>query len=330
MPYRRSTRFVTAPDGTRVAWHTHFGDLREETADAELADRRAVLLTNGIGTTENFWRYIVASLEQDHRVVHWDYRGHGGSEDSRGGDYRVPVHVDDLERVTEAVMARGNGRPPLHVAFSMGVRVLLELYRKRPDLVPAMTLIAGTPGAPGSGTDRLLSRAFLGATRTLFRAATPALPLAAPVAHAVMGSRFAYPLGRVVGALRARAPRADIDEFMKALRRMSPEAYWHTLRALAEGHAWDVVPGVRVPTLIIAARDDTLVPLREMERMRAAMPHAHWMRVDDAGHAGLLEAGTEIADAVRVFLVQHGMEPPGVARAAGLSGLSGPSEPLPG
>jgi pimeloyl-ACP methyl ester carboxylesterase len=310
MPYRRSTRFITAPDGTRVAWHTHFGNLMEDSADAELEDWPAVLLTNGIGTTENFWRYVVANLEQDHRVVHWDYRGHGGSEDSRNGDYRMPVHVDDLERVTEAVMARGNGRPPLHVAFSMGVRVLLELYRRRPDLVPAATLIAGTPGALGSGSHRLGARVALAATRGVLRAATPALPLAAPVAHAVMASRFAYPLGRAVGALRSRAPRADIDEFMQALRRMSPQAYWHTLRGLMEGHAWDVVPSVRVPTLIIAAADDTLVPLSEMERMRDAMPHAHWLRVDDAGHAGLLEAGTEIADAVRGFLVQHGMEAP--------------------
>ncbi|MCY1023599.1 alpha/beta fold hydrolase [Pyxidicoccus sp. MSG2] len=321
MPYRRSTRFVTAPDGTRVAWHTHQGNLLEDSADTELAERPTVLLTNGIGTSENFWRYIVANLEQDHRVVHWNYRGHGSSENSISGDYRVPVHVDDLERVTEAVMARGNGRPPLHVAFSMGVRVLLELYRKRPDLVPAMTLIAGTPGAPGSGKDSLRARVALSATRGLFRATTPALPLAAPVAHAVMASRFAYPLGRAVGALRARAPRADIDEFMHALRRMSPEAYWYTLRGLAEGHAWDVVGRVRVPTLIIAARDDTLVPLSEVERMRDAMPHAHWMRVDDAGHAGLLEAGTEIADAVRAFLVQHGME---AARPGS------PAEPLPG
>ncbi|MCP3138056.1 alpha/beta fold hydrolase [Pyxidicoccus xibeiensis] len=309
MPYRRNTRFVTAPDGTRVAWHTHYGNLSEEAADAELRDRPPVLLTNGIGTSENFWRYIVGNLEQDHRVTHWNYRGHGSSEDSCNGDYRVPVHVDDLERVTEAVMARGDGRPPHHVAFSMGVRVLLELYQRRPDLVPSMTLIAGTPGAPGSGTDRLTARVALTATRGLFRATTPVLPLAAPVVHAVISSRFAYPLGRAMGALRPRAPRADIEEFMRALRRMSPEAYWHTLCGLAEGHAWDVVSRVRVPTLIIAARDDTLVPLSEMERMRDAMPHAHWLRVDDAGHAGLLEAGTEIADAVRGFLVDHGLEP---------------------
>ncbi|MCP3162242.1 alpha/beta fold hydrolase [Myxococcus qinghaiensis] len=323
MPYRRATRYVVAPDGTRVAWHTHVGDLLEQAADDALKTRATVLLSNGIGTSENFWRHIVTSLEQDHRVVHWNYRGHGGSEESRGGDYDVSVHVGDLERVTEEVMARGDGRPPHQVAFSMGVRVLLELYRRRPDLVPAMTLIAGTPGAPGSGDMGLAARAALSTAREVFRMATPAVPLVTPVVRAVLGSRLAYPMARAVGALRARAPRDDIDEFLRALRTMSPKAYWFTLRGLAEGHAWDVLPSVKVPTLIIAARDDTLVPLREMIRMRDSLPHAHWMQVDDAGHAGLLEAGTEISDAVRTFLIDHGMR----SDSSPVSSASGPSAP---
>ncbi|WP_426746458.1 alpha/beta fold hydrolase [Myxococcus faecalis] len=309
MPYRRTTRFVVAPDGTRVAWHTHLGELLEESSDEALKPRATVLLSNGIGSSENFWRHVVASLEQDHRVVHWNYRGHGGSEESRGGDYDFSVHVGDLERVTEEVMALGDGRPPHQVAYSMGVRVLLELYRRRPDLVPAMTLIAGTPGAAGSGDAGLAARALLGTAREAIRLATPAVPLATPVVRAFLGSRLAYPLARAVGALRPRAPRDDIDEFLYALRTMSPQAYWHTLRGFAEGHAWDVLPHVKVPTQIIAARHDTLVPLREMVRMRDALPHAHWMLVEDAGHAGLLEAGTEIADAVRGFLVDHGLRP---------------------
>lgn len=308
MPYRRNTRFVIAPDGTRVAYHTHVGSVPEETADHVLADRPPVLLTNGVGTSENFWRYIVSNLEQDHRVVHWNYRGHGRSEESRDKDYRVQVHVDDLERITEEMMARGNGRPPHHIAFSMGVRVLLEFYRRRPELVPAMTLIAGSAGMPGAGSRALMDRfGRLALTRTL-HATTPLVPLATPAVHAVISSRFAYPLGRAMGALRARAPRADIDEFMRALRQMSPEAYWYTLLGLTEGHAWDVLSSVKVPTLLIAARHDILVPLREMVRMREALPHAHWLLVEDAGHAGLVEAGVEIATVVRGFLLGHGLE----------------------
>jgi pimeloyl-ACP methyl ester carboxylesterase len=309
MPYRRVTRFVTAPDGTRLACHTHHGELPGKTFPREMAGWPPVLLTNGIGSSENFWRHIVANLERDHRVVHWNYRGHGQSEDAVSGEYGIPAHVDDLERVTEAMMAEGNGRPPHHIAFSMGVRVVLELYRRRPELVPAMTLIAGPAGATGGQDARWTSRLRQGAFKQVLRAATPLVPLASPAVRLFLGSPLAYPLGRLAGTLRARAPREDIRELLTAVRQMSPTAYWKTFLGLMEGDAWDVLARVKVPVQLIAAANDQIVPLREMQRMRRQLPHAHWLLVEDAGHAGLVEAGSEIADAVRAFLVEHCLEP---------------------
>jgi pimeloyl-ACP methyl ester carboxylesterase len=310
MPYRRLTRFVTAPEGTRVAYHTHVGNVPEGEAEPVLASRPAVLLTNGIGTSENFWRHIIADLEQDHRVVHWDYRGHGRSQLSVHGDYALRVHVDDLERVTEEMMARGDGRPPHHVGFSMGVRVVLELYQRRPELVPAMTLIAGSPASPDPSAWFIPLPGGHGTLARALRTLTPLVPQVAPLVHQVLASRLAYPLGRATGLLRARAPRADILEFLLALRRMDPQAFWMMMRGLVEAPpSWDMLPGVRVPTQIIAAKNDLLVPLREMERMRARLPDAEWVLVEDAGHAGLVEAGTEIAEAVRAFRQSRGVGP---------------------
>lgn len=313
MPYRRVTRFVTAPDGTRVAYHTHSGDLPEERVEQEMASRPPVLLTNGIGTSENFWRYIVANLEQDHRVVHWNYRGHGHSDEARNGDYSVSAQVEDLERVTDQMMTRGNGRPPHHIAFSMGVRIVLELYRRRPELVPAMTLIAGTPGPIGAWKQSRMARAGLSVMKQAVGAMSPLVPWISPLVRAFLVSPLAYPAGRLTGALRARAPRADLDEFFFSLRRMSPEAYWKTFQGLLEGDAWDVLARVQVPTQIIAAANDQIVPLSDMLHMREVLPQAHWLRVEDAGHAGLVEAGSEIADAVRAFLVDQGLEPAAMA-----------------
>jgi pimeloyl-ACP methyl ester carboxylesterase len=313
MPYRRVTRFVTAPDGTRIAFHTHSGEVPQERVEREMAGRPPVLLTNGIGTSENFWRYIVANLEQDHRVVHWNYRGHGHSDEARNGDYSVQVQVEDLERVTEEMMRQGNGRPPHHIAFSMGVRILLELYRRRPELVPAMTLIAGAAGATGTWRRGRLARLGLAVMKQAIEASTPMIPVISPVVRAFLASPLAYPAGRLTGTLRARAPRDDINEFFFSLRRMSPEAYWKTLQGLMEGDAWDVLPHVQVPTQIIAAANDLIVPLRDMEQLRRALPHAQYLLVTDAGHAGLVEAGSEIADAVRAFLVDQGLEPASMA-----------------
>ena len=89
-----------------------------------------MILTNGLSTTDEFWRHVVRALAPQHRVVHWWYRGHGESESAASGDYTIATHADDLVRVSQSAAAE----PAIHVAFSMGVTVALEAYRRRPDL----------------------------------------------------------------------------------------------------------------------------------------------------------------------------------------------------
>jgi pimeloyl-ACP methyl ester carboxylesterase len=308
MPYRTQTGFITSSDGTRIAYHTHAVAPEEDGAD--ISSRPPVLLTNGIGTTENFWRYLVLDLERDHRLVHWDYRGHGRSEVPAGEDYGLHVQVDDLERVTERMMAEGDGRPPHHVAFSMGVRVVLELYRRRPELVSAVSLVAGSPSIPDPRLGAMPLPGGRAAMARAFAGLTPLVPRLAPAVHAFLTSRWSYPFGRATGLLRARAPREDLHQFFEALRIMDPRTFWLTMRGLLEGpDSWDVLSTLQVPTQIIAARNDLLVPLRELLRMREALPGADWLLVEDAGHAGLLEAGEEIALSVRSFRQAHGVGP---------------------
>lgn len=281
---------VEAADGTPITFHTH-GALGGP----------VVLLTNGIGTTENFWRFLVDELSTDHTVVHWDYRGHGRTPPSASGDYALSTQADDLARVTRRVMGQG-GRAPVHIAFSMGVAVLLELYRKQPELVRAMALLAGAPDAPGTGTALFRVPGSLAAARAMAALATPVVPLFAPVVKAFLRSRLPYPFARMMGVLQPHAPRQDIDEFLQGVASMDPLAYWRTLRGLLAARGSDVLPTVSVPVLIVAAAQDLLMPLAQVEKMRRGLPHARYVLIDEAGHAGLVEKGPEMARAVRDLL----------------------------
>lgn len=281
---------VEAADGTPITFHTH-GD----------SSGPVVVLTNGIGTTENFWRFLVADLAPDHAVVHWDYRGHGSTPLSASGDYSLRTHAEDLARVTRRVMKR-DGRPPVHIAFSMGVAVLLELYRSHPELVQAMGLIAGAPDAPGTGTWLFRLPGSLAAARALVALSTPMVPLFAPVVKAFLRSSLPYPAARLAGVLQPHAPRQDIDEFLAGVAQMDPLAYWRTLRALLAARGSDVLPRVNVPVLIVAAEQDLLMPLAQVEAMRRGLPHARYVQLPQAGHAGLVEKGPEMARAVRELL----------------------------
>lgn len=284
---RRGT--VEAADGTPLAFHTH-GERGP-----------VVVLTNGIGTTENFWRFLVAELAKDHRVVHWDYRGHGATPPSVSGDYSMAAHADDLWRVTQRVMTPGEA--PIHIGFSMGVAVLLAFYEKHPELVRGMGLIAGAPDAPGTGTLFRVpgSQAAVGA---LVAAATPVVPFLFPAVRAFLRSRLPLPLARATRVVQPHAPKEDIDEMLAGLAAMDPLAYWRTLRALLAHRGSDVLPRVTVPVSIVAAEDDLMMPMAQVDAMRRGLPHARFVSIPHAGHAGLVEKGPEMAAAMRELMTR--------------------------
>lgn len=288
----RQREVVEAADGTPLAVHTH-----------GTSGGPVVLLTNGIGTTENFWRFVIDALAPDFTVVHWDYRGHGETPPSRSGDYRLETHADDLARITRYVM-RAGGPAPAHVAFSMGVAVLLELYRREPALVRAMALLAGAPDAPGTGVGVFRLPGVYPALRLAVAAASPVVPLAAPLVARVLRSSLPYRVGLATGVLKPHAPRQDVDLFMAGVSQMDLPAYWATLQALLGARGSDVLASVTVPVTIVAAEDDLLMPLRQVEALRARLPHASYVLVPDAGHAGLVEQGPRMARAVRELLAR--------------------------
>jgi pimeloyl-ACP methyl ester carboxylesterase len=299
MTYEPHPHRALARDGTSIAWHTYTTS-REGTALRK--DRAPVLLTNGLGTTPNFWKPLVAGLVPEQDVVHWDYRGHGASESSRAHDYAMTTQADDLRVVTEAMRDAWGVLPAVHVAFSMGVTVLLELYRSRPDLVRAMVLVAGGADHPYAASPLFRVPGTRAAVRAGLRAVAPLVPRLVPAARRVLESRALYPLGRAAGALAKEAPREEIDHFFKAIGSMDPTAYWGTLRALLEASATDVLPKLRVPVLVIAPAHDLLAPARDLAKLRTLIPGVRVVDVPGTGHAILLEAGEAVAGHIRRFL----------------------------
>jgi pimeloyl-ACP methyl ester carboxylesterase len=276
---------------------------------ARVEPARTLLLTNGVGTTERFWRHLVAAFAGEHRVLHWDYRGHGASDRSKGDDYALRSHVADLVRVTEAIMARG-GPAPVHVGFSMGVTVLLELYRARPDLVSALILIGGPADAPYAKSLPMRVPGVRPALSASMRLFAPAARTLGPVLNTLTTSRAAYPLARFLRLVQPSAPREDIDAFALAFAEMDPLAFWASAASLMAAQASDVLPTVKVPVLVIGAGRDLFVPTSQVEELAAKIPRASYVRVDAAGHCILIEAGPAVVAAMRDFLVRDVSLPP--------------------
>jgi pimeloyl-ACP methyl ester carboxylesterase len=280
-----SLHHLSARDGTRIAWRSH-------------GSGRPIILTNGLGSTANFWNSLVGPLARERRVVDWDYRGHGESGLSNGDGYGMRTLAGDLERVTEAVGGDGGA---VHIAFSMGVTVLLELYRRRPSLVRAMVLIAGGADHPYATSLALRIPGARTGIALWLAAVGPFVTRATPLTRRLSGSSLLFPIGRAFGALQPTAPREELEHFFRAVGSMHMGAYWATLRALFDSHASDVLPTIKVPVLVVEPERDVMAPARDLEQLRT-IPGARSVKLPRTGHAVLLEAGEAVTTVVQGFL----------------------------
>jgi pimeloyl-ACP methyl ester carboxylesterase len=59
---------------------------------------------------------------------------------------------------------------------------------------------------------------------------------------------------------------------------------------------------VKLPALVIAGRQDPIVPLRRQEFTATLMPYGQFTIIEDAGHMAPLEQPEAVSDAIETFL----------------------------
>jgi len=82
------------------------------------ADAQPVVLCHGLGLTSASWGRVPALLEDGHRVIAYDLRGHGESARAAHGDYGLFAHARDLASVLAAKVRPGER--PVVVGHSLG------------------------------------------------------------------------------------------------------------------------------------------------------------------------------------------------------------------
>lgn len=298
-PHGERTRFVEASDGTRIAWHVHPTD----DVSTSPRRRRTLVLTNGLSSTENFWKYLIPTLEDRYDLLVWNYRGHGESESAKNGDYRIVTHAADLERVVEAFRRERNlSEAPIHVAFSMGVTVLLELYRTRPDLVGAMVLIGGGADHPYASIPLFQIPGARRAVQYALSALSPVVPRIGPILKRVVRFEGLFPLAQLFGTIGRHAPRDEIEHFFRAVGDMDLHAYWGSVCSLMQQRASNMLSTVRVPVLVIAPERDVLALRADLRALHERIRGSEWTLVPRTGHAILLEAGARVGQRIRQFV----------------------------
>ena len=261
-------------------------------------DNPTLVLVHGWVETSELWHRQVEGLAQDFRIVTYDHRGHGLSEDARDGDYSLEALAADLQLVLEATAAEGD--LPIVAGHSMGAMTLAAWGQAHRGSVSERIRGAGfiSTGLEDLNTESAVVRQLPGAFGTAQGKLADAI-LASP------GSIRSVPLpiARAVVAYVALAPHAR-DEDVELVLRMALDCRQRArtgcsiamsrMRLLTELDALDV------PAVGVAGELDRLTPVAHAERIDQALPRSAGLYVSPtSGHSTPLECPELVNEALR-------------------------------
>lgn len=261
-----------------------------------------LLLANGFSTSNFFWNYLHPRWTKGHRVVTFDYKGHGRSEAARSpAAASIPAAADDLLRVMDAAQVES----ATLVGFSMGCQVILEAYRLAPKRVRALIPLLGPAG-------RVFDSALrpLGVGRAIYRLMrdlptdvfAPLLRLSAQAAR-LPG---AIPIARKLRIIGPKTRRCDVAHYINHFQTVDPQTIANMAVSAQEHCTDDLRPSISCPVLIITGGSDMFAPLDQTGRlMHQTIPGSEHVVLPDGTHTSLFDYPVRISNEVESFLKRH-------------------------
>ncbi|MFC9930353.1 alpha/beta fold hydrolase [Streptomyces sp. NPDC127190] len=258
--------FARAQDGTALACQRQ-------------GEGPPLVLLAGQANNHHWWDTVRADFHATHSTITLDYRGTGASDKPHEG-YSTRRFADDVIAVLDHL---GIERADVY-GTSMGGRVAQWVAAGHPDRVRRLVLGCTSPGGPHAvERDTSVRRALAGPDPEAVRQTltdlmcSPAWQAAHPGPYTTLGDPG-----------------------------MPPHARRGHLLA-SNGHdAWDALPAITAPTLILHGDEDRLTPPDNLPLLAARIPDARTHLFRGARHAYFEECRAEASPLVTAFLTEGG------------------------
>ncbi|HTM83614.1 MAG TPA: alpha/beta hydrolase [Mycobacterium sp.] len=269
-----------------------------------VADRRgdphapAVVFLHGGGQTRRAWgRAAAAVAARGWQAVTVDLRGHGESDWSTDGDYRVVSFAADIEEVLAELPPQ-----PVLVGASLGGFIAMLLAGElAPGIASAVVLVDIVPNMDPAGASRV--QAFM-------------------ADRVESGFDSLDEVADMIAEYNPHRPRpTDLDGLTTNLRRRGDRWYWHWDPQFISGTAphppMEIIDVERmhaavaailhddVPMLLVRGQLSDLVSQHRADQFRSRFPQVEFVDVRDAGHMVAGDRNDLFADAVVNFLARH-------------------------
>ncbi len=245
----------------------------------------ALVLCDGLGCDGYVWKYLIPHFEKRHRIIHWNYRGHGKTPPPKEPE-RIGVEeaAEDLKVILDHF---GDVAPAVLLGHSLGVQVILEYVHRHPRDVSALVAITGSYGR---AIDHVHDSGLAKSVFPLVKMAVDRLePLVKTFWKEMIHSELAYLYATTFEINGKLVQREDFFPYLDHLARMDPKMFIKTLEAAARHTAEPYLPEIRQPTLVVAAEHDRFTPFWIGKRMQSLMPNAQLLKLPLCSHTGPLE-----------------------------------------
>jgi len=233
-----------------------------------------LVLLHGFPLDHHIWDKVVPLLENNFDLIIPDLRGFGEST-----TVETPYTMEDLASDIAGLLDQLGIKESAVAGHSMGGYIALAFARNYPEKVKGLGLIATQ--ALADPQERKEGR----------------YKSVADVAEKGIGG--------VVDVMTTKFTSDEkLQEFArKSMEEQQPAAYIGGLKAMAERlDSTSLLASMEYPVVIVHGKADALIPFERGQEMKDAIPHAHFVEIEDAGHLPMLEAVQETADGLKQLI----------------------------
>ncbi|WP_340265852.1 alpha/beta fold hydrolase [Sphingobium mellinum] len=242
-------------------------------------ERETILIQHGWGRSTKFFRHWVPRLADRYRIIRRDMRGHGLSDDPPAG---APWSVDRLVADMVGFLDALQIDKVHYLGESAGGVFGVALAAAYPDRVRSLTVMSAPLSDPTRGSE---SYGYADLAK-----AVSETPMPTYVDMLIKGGGV-VPISPAHEAWMREQWCQNRSANLAALARLFPEVDLAPL-----------LPGLQVPTLILAPANSKTAPLSDQNRMQQLIPGSRIEVIDGSGHELYFERFEQCIAAFQTFL----------------------------
>ena len=251
-----------------------------ETAWYEVGHGDPLVLVHGLGDDHRAWRKVLPPLALRHRVLLYDFRGHGQSSVGDADGTLAQLAGDLVALLDHLELHRAH-----LCGFSLGGTIVMKTAIDHPERVDRLVPVATSSRVGRSAAEWYAARA------DMVRAQSPELR-----ATLEQDTRDVY----------ANAPDEFADGWLiRSQSTADPRGFGNACAAMARLNAEPLdpdLPRIKAPTLVVAGDRDQHCPPRAAELIVGGIPGSRMALVEGVGHPIPVERPAELAGLILDFV----------------------------